>query len=180
MTAVAGDRPILIAIDVHKRFGHNEVLKGVSLEVRRGEVICIIGPSGSGKTTFLRCINHLERIDSGRIEVGGHLIGYRERPNGTLVEESPKEIARQRSEIGFVFQRFNLWPHLTALENIIEAPIYVRGERREEAIAARRAATGACRAGRQARCLPQQALRWTAAAGSDRAGAGDAAEPDAL
>jgi polar amino acid transport system ATP-binding protein len=135
VTTVAGDRPILIAIDVHKRFGNNEVLKGVSLEVRRGEVICIIGPSGSGKTTFLRCINHLERIDSGRIEVGGHLIGYRERPNGTLVEESPKEIARQRSEIGFVFQRFNLWPHLTALENIIEAPIYVRGERRDEATA---------------------------------------------
>jgi polar amino acid transport system ATP-binding protein len=128
-------QPILTASDVHKRFGHHEVLKGVSLEVRRGEVVCIIGPSGSGKTTFLRCLNHLERIDSGRIEVDGHLIGYRERANGTLAEEAPGEIARQRAEIGFVFQRFNLWPHLSAIENIIEAPIQVRGERRSEAIA---------------------------------------------
>jgi polar amino acid transport system ATP-binding protein len=128
-------QPILSASDVHKRFGHHEVLKGVSLEVRRGEVVCIIGPSGSGKTTFLRCLNHLERIDSGRIEVDGHLIGYRERANGTLAEEAPGEIARQRAEIGFVFQRFNLWPHLSAIENVIEAPIQVRGERRSEAIA---------------------------------------------
>jgi polar amino acid transport system ATP-binding protein len=126
---------ILEARDVHKRFGSHEVLKGVSLSVRRGEVVCIIGPSGSGKTTFLRCLNHLERIDSGRIEVDGHLIGYRERANGTLAEEAPGEIARQRAEIGFVFQRFNLWPHLSAIENIIEAPIQVRGERRSEAIA---------------------------------------------
>jgi polar amino acid transport system ATP-binding protein len=128
-------QPILTASDVHKRFGHHEVLKGVSLEVRRGEVVCIIGPSGSGKTTFLRCLNHLERIDSGRIEVDGHLIGYRERANGTLAEEAPGEIARQRAEIGFVFQRFNLWPHLSAIENVIEAPIQVRGEPRSEAIA---------------------------------------------
>ena len=117
----AAMQPILSASEVHKRFGHHEVLKGVSLEVRRGEVVCIIGPSGSGKTTFLRCLNHLERIDSGRIEVDGHLIGYRERGNGTLMEEAPKEIARQRAEIGFVFQRFNLWPHLSAIENVIEA-----------------------------------------------------------
>jgi polar amino acid transport system ATP-binding protein len=112
------------------------VLKGVSLHVRRGEVVCIIGPSGSGKTTFLRCLNHLERIDRGRIEVDGHLVGYRERPDGTLVEMPAKVIAQQRAEIGFVFQRFNLWPHLTALENVIEAPIHVRGERRATAIAA--------------------------------------------
>jgi polar amino acid transport system ATP-binding protein len=128
-------RTILLARDVRKRFGHHEVLKGVSLEVRRGEVVCIIGPSGSGKTTFLRCLNHLERVDGGRIEVDGALVGYRERPDGTLAEQSAKAIARQRSEIGFVFQRFNLWPHLTALENIAEAPIHVRGERRQDAIA---------------------------------------------
>ena len=129
-------QPILLARDVHKRFGAHEVLRGVSLQVQRGEVVCVIGPSGSGKTTFLRCLNHLERIDGGRIEIDGALVGYRERPDGRLVEDTAKEVARKRAEIGFVFQRFNLWPHLTALENVIEAPIHVRGERREEAIAA--------------------------------------------
>jgi polar amino acid transport system ATP-binding protein len=127
---------ILCAKDVHKRFGSHEVLRGVSLEVRRGEVVCIIGPSGSGKTTFLRCLNHLERIDRGRIEVDGKLVGYRERPDGRLIEMPAKAIAEQRSEIGFVFQRFNLWPHMTVLENIVEAPIHVRGERRDVAVAA--------------------------------------------
>ena len=127
--------PLLIARDVRKRFGPHEVLKGVSLEVARGEVVCVIGPSGSGKTTFLRCLNHLERIDSGRIEIDGELVGYRERGDGTLVEDAPREVARKRAEIGFVFQRFNLWPHLTAVENIIEAPVHVRGERRAEAVA---------------------------------------------
>ena len=134
-TVATASRPILLARDVRKRYGAHEVLKGVSLDVCRGEVVCVIGPSGSGKTTFLRCLNHLERIDGGRIEVDGALVGYRERSDGTLVEDTPKEVARKRAEIGFVFQRFNLWPHLTALENIIEAPIYVRGERREESIA---------------------------------------------
>ncbi|MGH2617739.1 MAG: amino acid ABC transporter ATP-binding protein [Thermomicrobiales bacterium] len=134
---VSGETPpILTATDVHKRFGNHEVLKGVSLEVRRGEVVCIIGPSGSGKTTFLRCLNHLERIDSGRIEIDGELVGYRERRDFTLIEDAPREVARKRAEIGFVFQRFNLWPHLSAIENITEAPIHVRGERREEAVAA--------------------------------------------
>jgi polar amino acid transport system ATP-binding protein len=128
-------RTILLARDVRKRFGANEVLCGVSLQVQRGEVICVIGPSGSGKTTFLRCLNHLERIDSGRIELDGKLLGYRERPDGTLVEQPARDVARQRAEIGFVFQRFNLWPHLTALENITEAPIHVRGERRDAAVA---------------------------------------------
>jgi polar amino acid transport system ATP-binding protein len=128
-------RTILLARDVRKRFGSNEVLRGVSLQVQRGEVICMIGPSGSGKTTFLRCLNHLERIDSGRIELDGKLLGYRERPDGTLVEQPARDVARQRAEIGFVFQRFNLWPHLTALENITEAPIHVRGERRDAAVA---------------------------------------------
>jgi polar amino acid transport system ATP-binding protein len=134
-TAMTGQGPILLARDVRKRFGAHEVLKGVTLDVHRGEVVCVIGPSGSGKTTFLRCLNHLERIDGGRIEIDGALVGYRERPDGTLVEDTAKEVARKRAEIGFVFQRFNLWPHLTALENIIEAPIYVRGERRDAAVA---------------------------------------------
>jgi len=125
---------VVRAVDVHKRFGRLEVLKGVDLEVGRGEVVCVIGPSGSGKSTFLRCVNHLEKIDSGRIEVNGHLIGYRER-NGKLVEDSEKRIARQRAEIGIVFQRFNLFPHMTALENVIEAPIRVRGVPKQQAIA---------------------------------------------
>jgi polar amino acid transport system ATP-binding protein len=133
--AQAGHGPIIRTENVEKYFGTNHVLRGVSLEVRKQEVVCIIGPSGSGKTTFLRCINHLERIDSGRIEVNGHLIGYRPSSDDTLVEDSPRNIARQRSEIGFVFQRFNLWPHKTALGNIIEAPIHVRKVDRKEAIA---------------------------------------------
>jgi polar amino acid transport system ATP-binding protein len=120
--------------DVEKRFGRLEVLKGVSLEVRPGETVCIIGPSGSGKSTLLRCINHLEKIDGGRIEVNGHLIGYRQR-NGELVEDSEKNIARQRTEIGMVFQRFNLFPHMTALENVIEAPVRVRKTPKPRAIA---------------------------------------------
>src|SRR5216684_8292232 len=111
---------VMHAEDVHKRFGRLEVLKGVSMEVRKGETVCVIGPSGSGKTTFIRCVNHLEKIDGGRIEVNGHLIGYREK-NGKLVEDSERSIARQRKQIGMVFQRFNLFPHKTALENVIEA-----------------------------------------------------------
>jgi len=124
---------VVRATGVHKRFGRLEVLKGIDLEVRRGEVVCVIGPSGSGKSTFLRCINHLEKIDEGRIEVNGRLIGYRER-NGKLVEDSEKNIARQRAEIGIVFQRFNLFPHMTALENVVEAPIRVRGVSKQEAV----------------------------------------------
>ncbi|MDX6401453.1 MAG: polar amino acid transport system ATP-binding protein, partial [Gaiellaceae bacterium] len=130
--------PVLRAEGVVKRFGRLEVLKGVSLEVDPGQVVCIIGPSGSGKTTFIRCINHLEKIDSGRVEVNGHLIGYRER-NGKLVEDTERNIARQRAEIGMVFQRFNLFPHKTALENVIEAPVHVRGTPKEQAIATGRA-----------------------------------------
>jgi polar amino acid transport system ATP-binding protein len=125
---------VMHATDVRKRFGRLDVLNGVSLVVRRGETVCLIGPSGSGKTTFIRCINHLEKVDSGRIEVNGHLIGYREQ-NGRLVEDSQKSIARQRTEIGMVFQRFNLFPHMTALENVIEAPIRVRGAPRKRAVA---------------------------------------------
>jgi polar amino acid transport system ATP-binding protein len=123
---------VMHAEDVHKSFGRLEVLKGVSLELTKGETVCIIGPSGGGKTTFIRCINHLEKIDSGRIVVNGHLIGYRER-NGKLVEDSERNIARRRTEIGMVFQRFNLFPHKTALENVIEAPVHVLGQKKEQA-----------------------------------------------
>jgi polar amino acid transport system ATP-binding protein len=126
---------VVSAVDVEKRFGRLHVLKGLSLEVGRRETVCVIGPSGCGKSTFLRCINHLERIDGGRIEVNGHLIGYKER-NGKLVEDSQGSIARQRAEIGMVFQRFNLFPHMTALGNVIEAPIRVRGIAERQAIAA--------------------------------------------
>jgi polar amino acid transport system ATP-binding protein len=139
LLAVVGGPPpgtdvAIEARDVHKSFGRLRVLNGVSLTVRRGEVVCLIGPSGSGKTTFLRCVNHLEKIESGRIFVNGHLIGYREL-DGRLVEDRERNIARQRQEIGMVFQRFNLFPHLTALENIVEAPIRVRGVPADEALA---------------------------------------------
>src|SRR5271163_4925391 len=111
--------PMVKAEAVHKRFGHLEVLKGISLEVRSGEVMCLLGPSGSGKSTFLRCINHLERINSGRLSVDGELVGYRE-AGGKLHELRESEISRQRAQIGMVFQQFNLFPHMTALENVIE------------------------------------------------------------
>jgi len=124
---------VLRAAEVHKHFGRLHILKGVSLDVRPRETVCIIGTSGSGKTTFLRCINHLEKIDGGSIEVNGHPIGYRMK-NGRLVEDSERNISRQRTEIGFVFQRFNLFPHKTALENVTEAPILVRGVSKREAV----------------------------------------------
>src|SRR3954466_8006062 len=124
---------IVAASGVEKRFGSLQVLKGIDLTVHKKEVVVIVGASGSGKTTFIRCINHLEKIDKGRIEVNGHLIGYRER-NNRLTEDSERNIARQRREIGMVFQRFNLFPHFTALQNIIEAPIHVRGLPRNEAV----------------------------------------------
>ena len=124
--------PIVQAQDVHKRFGALEVLKGIDLTVQPQETVVLIGPSGSGKTTFLRCINHLEKIQSGRIYVGGQLIGYREQ-NGRLVEDTEKNIAAQRARIGMVFQRFNLFPHMTALENIIEAPVHVKKMDKETA-----------------------------------------------
>ena len=123
---------VVQAVDVHKWFGRLHVLKGVDLTVKRQEVVVLIGPSGSGKTTFLRCINHLERIQQGRIFVNGHLIGYRE-VDGNLVEDRERSIARQRAQIGMVFQRFNLFPHLTALQNISEAPMRVRGVDPDEA-----------------------------------------------
>jgi polar amino acid transport system ATP-binding protein len=115
------------AENVHKSFGHVEVLKGIDLKVTNGEVFCLLGPSGSGKSTFLRCINHLERVDGGRLSVDGRLIGYREE-DGKLYEMHEREVAAQRRDIGMVFQRFNLFPHMTALENVMEAPVQVRGE----------------------------------------------------
>ena len=119
------------AENVVKRFGSLTVLNGVDLSVKRRQVVVIIGPSGSGKTTMLRCINHLEKIDGGRIYIEGQLVGYREQ-NGRLVEDSEANIARMRSQIGFVFQRFNLFSHMTALENVIEAPIHVLHEPRTQ------------------------------------------------
>ena len=119
--------PMVKAEGVHKYFGRLHVLRGIDLEVKPGEVMCVIGPSGSGKSTFLRCINHLEKIDSGRLQVDGHLVGYRQRGD-KLHEMREREVAAQRQEIGMVFQRFNLFPHMTALDNVMEAPIQVKGE----------------------------------------------------
>ncbi|OIQ75751.1 glutamine transport ATP-binding protein GlnQ [mine drainage metagenome] len=112
---------------VHKRFGRLEVLKGIDLEVPTGQVFCIIGPSGSGKSTFLRCINHLEKIDAGTIRVADQLVGYRQKGE-KLYELSEREVATRRMDIGLVFQHFNLFPHMTAIENIMEGPIRVRRE----------------------------------------------------
>jgi polar amino acid transport system ATP-binding protein len=118
---------------VRKRFGRLEVLKGISLEVQRKEVLCVLGPSGSGKSTFLRCVNHLEKIDGGRLWVDGELVGYRQAED-KLYELRESEICHKRSDIGMVFQRFNLFSHMTALENVIAAPILVKKVRRAEAV----------------------------------------------
>jgi polar amino acid transport system ATP-binding protein len=120
------------ATNIHKSFGHIEVLRGIDLTVMPGEVACVIGPSGSGKSTFLRCINHLEAIDSGQMEVDGELIGYRRRGD-KLHELRESEVARQRRDIGMVFQRFNLFPHMTAMQNVMEAPCTVRRTPRKAA-----------------------------------------------
>jgi polar amino acid transport system ATP-binding protein len=127
-----GVNPMVKAEGVHKRFGRLEVLKGIDLEVQPGEVTVMLGPSGSGKSTLLRCINHLEKINAGRLSVDGHLVGYRERA-GKLYELHDEEVAKARAEIGMVFQRFNLFPHMTALGNVTEAPVKVKGVRRREA-----------------------------------------------
>ena len=134
MQKVNGTEPVEMvrAEKIVKRFGHLTVLNGIDLSVERGQVVVIIGPSGSGKTTLLRCINHLEKIDSGHIYIEGEMIGYRE-VNGRLVEDREATIAKIRSQIGFVFQRFNLFPHMTALENVIEAPVHVLHQPKAEA-----------------------------------------------
>jgi len=118
--------PVVKAEGVHKSFGRVEVLKGIDLTVAPREVMCIVGPSGSGKSTFLRCINHLEKINAGRLWVDGRLVGYREKGD-KLYELRDREVAAQRQDIGMVFQRFNLFPHMTALENVMEAPTQVKG-----------------------------------------------------
>ncbi len=125
MTGETSPPPVVQAEDVWKRFGALEVLRGIDMTVESGEVACIIGPSGSGKSTFLRCINHLEQVNAGRLYVDGKLVGYNER-GGRLHEMHPRDAARQRRDIGMVFQRFNLFPHRTALENVTVAPIKVK------------------------------------------------------
>jgi polar amino acid transport system ATP-binding protein len=139
MTALADSdtRPMVEAQAVAKRFGGLEVLKGIDLTVARGEVMCMIGPSGSGKTTFLRCVNHLEQISGGRLYVDGVLMGYREKGN-RIYELHPRESARQRRDIGMVFQHFNLFPHMTVLHNVIEAPTRVKKVGKREAVATAR------------------------------------------
>jgi polar amino acid transport system ATP-binding protein len=118
---------------VRKRFGRQEVLRGITLQVRSGEVMCIIGPSGSGKSTFLRCINHLEKVDAGRLTVDGQLVGYREQ-GGKLYELRDREVCERRADVGMVFQHFNLFPHMTALENVTVGPIRVKGEDKAAAV----------------------------------------------
>src|SRR5438094_3793378 len=125
--------PMVKAEAVHKNFGRLEVLRGIDLEVAPRELMCMIGPSGSGKSTFLRCINHLEKIDAGRLSVDGELVGYRQQGD-KLYELRDAEVCRKRSEIGMVFQRFNLFPHMTAVENVIDAPLPATGESRAVAV----------------------------------------------
>lgn len=127
-----GFKPLVSIEGVHKFFGDHHVLKGIDMEIKQGEVSVLIGPSGSGKSTLLRCVNLLETIDAGRITVDGELIGYKER-NGKLFDLTSRQIADQRSEIGMVFQKFNLFGHKTALENIIEAPVQVKKKSKSEA-----------------------------------------------
>ena len=125
--------PMVRAEQVCKSFGALTVLKGVTLSVERGQVLVLVGPSGSGKSTFLRCINHLETVSAGRLYVDEQLVGYRE-SRDKLYEMSPREAAKQRRDIGMVFQHFNLFPHRTALDNIIGAPVHVKGVKKSEAL----------------------------------------------
>ncbi|MER6667449.1 amino acid ABC transporter ATP-binding protein [Amycolatopsis japonica] len=124
--------PLLKAVGVRKSYGHTEVLGGIDLEVHKGQVVCLLGPSGAGKSTFLRCVNHLETIDAGQVWVDGEPIGFRLR-DGKLYELKEREVARQRRDIGMVFQRFNLFGHRTALQNVVEGPVRVLGVHMEEA-----------------------------------------------
>jgi len=129
---ITAEKPLVQIEGLHKYYGHHHVLRGIDMTVKQGEVSVVIGPSGSGKSTMLRCVNLLETISAGRISVGGQLIGYRE-VNGRLHDLKTKEIAAQRREIGMVFQRFNLFPHKTALQNVMEAPVHVKGQPKAEA-----------------------------------------------
>ena len=136
MTTTQESKPMVLAESVCKSFGALQVLKGITLEVGKGQVLVMVGPSGSGKSTFLRCINHLEQVNAGRLYVDGDLIGYREKKRGDkLYEISPRDAAKQRRDIGMVFQHYNLFPHRTALENLIEAPVHVKRVKKKEALA---------------------------------------------
>ena len=136
MTTTQESKPMVLAESVCKNFGALRVLKGITLEVGKGQVLVMVGPSGSGKSTFLRCINHLEQVNAGRLYVDGDLIGYREKRRGDkLYEISPRDAAKQRRDIGMVFQHFNLFPHRTALENLVEAPIHVKRVKTADAVA---------------------------------------------
>jgi polar amino acid transport system ATP-binding protein len=159
---------------VHKRFGRLEVLKGIDLEVRRGEVMCMLGPSGSGKSTFLRCINHLEKINAGRLSVDGELVGYRQ-VGDKLHELHEREVARKRAEIGMVFQHFNLFPHMTALENVTLAPTRVLKLSRDEARGRARELLTRVGLGDKLDTYPV-----ALSARGDRSGAGHATEADAV
>jgi polar amino acid transport system ATP-binding protein len=151
----AGPAPVVLAQQVCKSFGHLEVLCGINLRVEAGQVMCIIGPSGSGKSTLLRCINHLEKLDSGRIYINGHLVGYRQ-DGDRLHELHPREIAAQRRDIGMVFQHFNLFPHMTALANVTEAPIRVRKEPKDLATERAHKLLHRVGLGDKTRCYPAQ------------------------
>ena len=147
--------PMVKAESVCKNFGALKVLKGVTLEIGRGQVLVLVGPSGSGKSTFLRCINHLEQVNAGRLYVDGDLIGYREK-GGKLYEMPPREAAKQRRAIGMVFQHFNLFPHRTALANIIEAPMQVKGVKKAAALERARDLLGQVGLGEKAEAYPAQ------------------------
>ena len=129
----ANPPPMVKAEAVHKYFGDNQVLKGIDLEVGRKEVMCLLGPSGSGKSTFLRCINHLEKINGGKLSVDGELVGYRQ-SGDKLYELRDNEVNKKRAEIGMVFQRFNLFPHMSAIGNVSEGPIRVKKQNKKEAV----------------------------------------------
>ncbi|MFN2582240.1 MAG: amino acid ABC transporter ATP-binding protein [Candidatus Dormibacteria bacterium] len=133
MSAQQTDGPMVLAERVCKNFGRLQVLNGIDLAVDRKEVVCVIGPSGGGKSTFLRCINHLEKIDAGRLSVDGELVGYKHSA-GKLYELRDNEVCKKRAEIGMVFQHFNLFPHMTAVENVVEAPLRVKREPKHEAL----------------------------------------------
>ena len=171
--------PMVAASGVRKSFGRLEVLRGIDLTVDRGEVLCLIGPSGSGKSTFLRCINHLEKIDGGELSVDGELVGYRA-SGDKLYELRDREVCAKRAEIGMVFQRFNLFPHMSVLDNVISGPVRVKKEPAGPGQGAGPRAARPGRPGRQGGELPEPALRRPAAAGGHRPGPGHGAQADAL